>query len=304
MRRRLLIAAVIGVVSGLLCYGYQVVSARGAGDFGWSLRLVPDLLAGRDPYAYPVELTPMAYPVTAALIAAPFSILPGNVAAGVFFGLSSGLLAFGLIRGGEWWRLLVFLAFPYWHALQVVQWSPLLFAVALFPALLPLTLAKPHIGFPIAMTRLTWRRAAACAAFGLFSLVWLPDWPLRWLGHQAAPEQYLPPLAILPFGPLVLLALLRWRDDQARFLLLMAAVPQRLFYDVFVLWLIPQTARQVLVLAGLSWIVYFGWFFWPAGGMALAVALLYLPALALVLWPRRASSAAGRVVTDSAGSLT
>jgi hypothetical protein len=285
MRRRLLIAAAIGLVSGLLCYLYQLAFGRGAGDFGWALRLVPDLLAGRDPYAYPVTLTPMAYPLTAALVAAPFEIFPASIAAGVFFGLSSGLLAFGLTRDDQWWRLLVFLAFPYWHALQVVQWSPLLFAVALFPALLPLTLAKPHIGFPIAVTRLTWRRAIACALFGLLSLALLPDWPLRWLAHQAAPQEYLPPLVILPFGPLLLLALARWRDERARFLVILAAVPQRLFYDSFVLWLIPQTAREVLALVGLSWLMYICWFFWPAAGMEFMVLLLYLPALALVLRP-------------------
>jgi hypothetical protein len=59
--------------------------------------------------------------------------------------------------------------------------------------------------------------------------------------------------------------------------------PQRLFYDLLLLWLIPRTRRQVIVLVILSWACYFAWYLWPAGGATWAIALLYLPCLLMVL---------------------
>jgi hypothetical protein len=286
LARRLPVAALIGLVAGGLCYHYQLASGRLAGDLGWAMYLINALIAGQDPYGYSTSVTPMAYPLTAGLATAPLTLLPPEVAAGVFFGLSSALMALGLTRDGAWWRLLTFAAMPFWAALITVQWSPLLFAVALFPALLPLTLCKPHVGLPVALTRLTWRRALACAAFGLLSLLVMPDWPLRFLGHQADPGQYLPPLITLPLGPLVLLGLLRWRDERARFVLALSAVPQRMWYDILLIFLAVRTPRQLLALVVCSWLAYLGWFFVPPLGQALQVALFYLPVVAMILRDR------------------
>ena len=61
------------------------------------------------------------------------------------------------------------------------------------------------------------------------------------------------PLLVFP-GPLLALALLRYRDRDAHLFLLMAIMPQRWFYDTFILWLIPKTRRQIL------WTVFFSWF--------------------------------------------
>src|SRR5690349_4248310 len=62
-------------------------------------------------------------PITAAL---PFLLLlplPLDLAASLFIGLSSALLVFGLTRTGQYWRLLVFLSFPYWYAVLTIQWA-------------------------------------------------------------------------------------------------------------------------------------------------------------------------------------
>ncbi len=283
LRRRLMVSMAIGLLAGVLCTRYQIQWHRGGGDVYYATRLILDLLADRDPYAY--TDTPSAYPLTAGLVTAPLALFSPEVGAGLFFGISSALLAFGLTRDQQWWRLLIFLVWPYWQALITVQWSPLLMGVALFPALLPLTLAKPHIGLPIALTYITWRRALACVVFGLISLVLLPNWPLRWLLHQGAPEQYIPPLFRLPLGPLLLVALLCWREERARFLLLFSAMPQRLFYDVFVLWLLPQSCRQLLSLVGLSWLLQIAFFFYPQLAEHWVLLLVYLPTLGFVLWP-------------------
>jgi hypothetical protein len=290
--RRIIIAVTIGLVSAVLCYQYQVAFARGGGDVSWPLCAGRALLAGTDPYACQVRMMTGVLgptnPLTAALAMLPLVWMADPWAAAVFFGGSSALLAYGLTSNDAWWRLLVFLSFPYWNALQTVQWSPLLFAVALYPSLLPLTLVKPHIGAVIAITHLTRRRVAACIAFGLLSLVVDPTWPLRWL-PQTSTYEGMVPLLVLP-GPLLLLALTRWRDERARVVLAMAAVPQRLWYDSFLLWLVPRTPRQMLLLAGLSWGSYFAWYFVPTFGLVWHLTLVYLPVLAMVLWPKSLSS--------------
>ncbi|GIV96216.1 MAG: hypothetical protein KatS3mg057_0873 [Herpetosiphonaceae bacterium] len=287
-RSRLLIALAIGLLAGSLCYSYRITFGGGAGDIGMPLCMGRALLNGTNPYVvcqgtHSDGITPTtANPMTTALVVLPLQPFPPSFAAALFFGLSTALLCFGLMRDGKT-RLLVLLAYPYWQALQVVQWSPLLFAVALFPWLLPLALAKPHIGAPVILTNLTLRRLLACAAFIGISLIVDPLWPLRLLDRIGAPGDYRIPITVLPFGPILLLALLRWRSPRARFLFLLALVPQRTFYDAFLLWLVPQTRRELLVLGLLSWITYYGWFFTGHSNMEWVLACLYLPALIMVL---------------------
>ncbi len=283
-RNRFLLAAMVALITGLACYEIQLRFGRGAGDLGYVTRLFHDLVNGIDPYSFPVSVTPMAYPLTAALATSPLALLSPELAAGVFFGLSSMLLVMALTRQGQWWMLLILLAMPYWQALLTVQWSPLLLAVAFYPVLLPLTLCKPTIGFPVAMTRMTWPRFFACAAFVLISLLIMPDWPIRWLGHQADPGQYVPPLFTLPFGPILLLALRRWRDSRAWVLVLMAAMPQRLWYDMLLIFLIARTPRQILVLVIGTWLAFWAWrLFFPDLANTLVILCVYYPALLIVL---------------------
>jgi len=173
----------------------------------------------------------------------------------------------------------------------------LLLAVALLPALLPLTLVKPHIGLPIALTRLTWRRALACAVFGLATFAIMPDWPLRWLRLVGGFNGYIP-LLTLP-GVLLLLALLRWRDLDARYLLLCAIIPQRALYDAPILAAALRTRTEMMV-----WVLV-TWLYWPLVYIfgnsqewvaRLVTATAYVPLLALLLWRGRATSPAADTV--------
>jgi hypothetical protein len=287
--RRLLVVCLIGLFSGVACYQYQIAFGQDAGDLKWPLCGARALLAGSDPYDCRVIMSTgqpgPTNPLTAALVVMPFAWLRPPLAAGLCFGLSSALLAAGLLRKGEWWRLLVFLAMPYWAAMQVAQWAPLVFACCLFPALLPLSLAKPHLGIAVLLPRLTWRNVLACGTFGVVSLLIDPTWPMRWL-PQTSSYDGVSPLVVMPFGPLLLLALVQWRDQGARQLLALALVPQRLFYDQFLLWLIPRNARQVLLLTVMSWIGYLLSFFVFGINQGFMLAMLYLPTLAMVMWPR------------------
>lgn len=246
MKLRIAVSAAIGVASGVFCWFLMKHFHQDAADFRWPLHLAHRLLARQNPYDTPLE----QYPLTAALFALPFVRLQPEIAAGTFYGLSSALLAFGLTRHG-YRGLLIFLAYPYWAGLLTVQWSPIIAASAFFPFLLPVTMAKPQIGLPVFFTRMSRRGVVACLIVGALSLIILPRWPLLWMAQMKNYEHFVP-LLVLP-GPLLLLALLRYRDRDAILLLLAACMPQRWFFDGFILWLIPKSRREILFTVLFSW---------------------------------------------------
>jgi hypothetical protein len=280
LRLRICISAAIGVASGAFCCFLLLHFHQGAGDFGWTVRAVQHLLARQNPYNTPLE----QYPLTAAVFGLPFVWLRPEIAGGLFYGVSSALLAFGVTRNG-YHGLLVFFAYPYWAGLLAVQWSPLIFASAFFPLLLPATMAKPQIGLPVAITHLSRRGILACAVVGLLTLIVMPRWPLLWLGQLKYYEHFIP-LLVLP-GPLLALALWRYRDADAWFLVVTAMMPQRWFFDAFILWLIPKSRREILFTAALSWGAgVWRWNHIPHSFVEvgrLALVFIYLPMLAVVL---------------------
>jgi len=283
MRWRIAVSAAIGVASGAFCWYLMKHLHQDAADFRWALHLVHRLLARQNPYDTPLE----QYPLTAALFALPFVRMQPEVAAGFFWGISSFLLSFGLTRHG-YSRLLIFLAYPYWAGIITVQWSPIIAASAFFPILLPITMAKPQIGLPVFLTRLSRRGLLACVAVGLLSLAVMPTWPRLWLGQTGNYEHFIP-LLVLP-GPLLLLALLRYRERDSWLLLLAALMPQRWFFDSFILWLIPKSRRQIIWTAFFSWGAgIWRWYHIPRNFAEVGrwtVLLLYLPMLVVVLCRR------------------
>jgi hypothetical protein len=246
MRWRIAVSAAIGLASGVFCWFLMVHFHQDAADFRWALRLARYMLQRQNPYNTPLE----QYPLTAGFFALPFLPFTPEVAAGLFWGISSALLAFGLTRDG-YGRLFIFLAYPLWAGILTVQWSPIIAASAFFPLLLPVTMAKPQIGLPVFLTHLSRRGLVACAVLAAASLVVMPSWPLLWL-RQTANYEFFVPMLILP-GPLILLALFRYRDRDALLLVLTALMPQRWFFDAFILWLIPKSRREI------AWTIFFSW---------------------------------------------
>ncbi len=280
VRLRIVASVAIGVASGSFCWFLLVHFHQGAADFTWAIRAAQRLLARQNPYDTPLE----QYPLTAAFFALPFVWLRPEIAGGLFYGISSALLAFGLTRHG-YHRLLVFLAYPYWAGLLTAQWGPLITASAFLPLLLPATLVKPQIGLPVFLTHLSRRGVVACAALVLLSLIVMPRWPLLWAG-QLGYYQHFIPLLVLP-GALLGLALLRYRDNDARLLLLAAVMPQRWFFDTFTLWLIPKTRREILFTVLFSWGAgIWRWYHIPHSLVEVGrwtAIFIYLPMLAVVL---------------------
>jgi hypothetical protein len=301
MRWRIAVSAAIGVATGAFCWFLMKHFHQDAGDFRWALHLAQRVLSQQTPYDTPYE----QYPLTAALFALPFLHMPPELAAGLFWGISSALLAFGLTRHG-YSRLLIFFAYPYWAGILSVQWSPIIAASAFFPLLLPVTMAKPQVGLPVFLTRLSRRGVMACVVVALASLALMPNWPLLWW-RQAGNYQHFFPLLIIP-GPLLVLALLRYRDRDALLLFFSALLPQRWFFDSFTLWLIPQKRREIV------WTVFFSWgagiwrwyhiphSFTEVGRWT--VILFYLPMLAVVLLRKRASARQEELEGSRSGAVS
>jgi len=218
------------------------------------------------------------------LFAMPFIHVRPEIAAAIFSGLSSFLLALGLTRHG-YHRLWIFLAYPYWVGLLAAQWSVVITASAFFPIMMPVTMAKPQVGLPVFLTRLSRRGVLACLAVALLSIGLFPRWPWLWLGQIGYYHHFFA-ILILP-GPLVVLALLRYRDRDAWLLFLSSLMPQRWFFDSFILWLIPKSRREIVWTVALSWCAGLWRAYHPPASLnqvGLWIVLsTYLPMLAIVL---------------------
>jgi hypothetical protein len=281
MRMRITVSALVGLLAGAYCwFMLERTHGGGAGDFSWAIWAAQDLLSHRNPYDRPMQL----YPLFCALFGLPFAWMRPSVAGGAFYGISSALLAFGLSRHG-YHRLYVFLAYPYWAALYEAQWTPLILASAFLSALLPVTLAKPQLGLPILLTSSTKRGLLACVAAAALTFIIMPGWLGQWLSHLHRYSRFIP-LLVLP-GPLLALALIRFREREARFLIAAALMPQRWFYDGFILWFIPKSRREIIWTSFLSWGTgIWRWYYQPTSFIQvgrMCVLFFYLPMLAVVL---------------------
>jgi hypothetical protein len=253
MMHRLRLAILIGLI---------VASARLLvtlpSDLYWPHCAARALLALSDPYgAACVSLRSdgvpwVVNPLTSALILLPLTPLPLDLATAIVLGLSSSLMAWGLLEGGLTFRLLIFFSAPFVSTLYYGQWAALILAVALTPAWLPLVLVKPHVGLPAFLTRLTRTRLLGTAVFGLISLLVMPAWPLEWLHTLGTYDGY----SVLLVAPWLALLALRWRDEDARYLLLCAIVPSRGIYDALITGAVLRSRVQILVWVVAGWLPF------------------------------------------------
>jgi hypothetical protein len=150
-------------------------------------------------------------------------------------------------------------------------------------------MAKPQIGLPVFLTHASRRGVVLSLIVGALTLAIMPKWPLIWIGQLRHYEHFIP-LLVFP-GPLLLLALFRYRDRDAILLLLAACMPQRWFFDGFILWLIPKSRREIVWTVFFSWGAgLWRWYHVPHNFAEVgewAVVFLYLPMLAVVLCRKR-----------------
>jgi hypothetical protein len=273
-----------------------------AKDFSWPWRAARALLDGHNPYtvirptgAYPFNAG-LFYPLPAALAALPFAPLSPAVAGASFVGLSSALLAFGLARTRAGMaKLPLFVSAPFCMAALLAQWAPLMMAGAVLPALQFLGAAKPNVALACFAYRPTIRGVVLGVIFVAISLAVVPSWPFDWRAALAEAPRYRAPLLYMG-GPVLLLALFKWRRPEGRTFIAMSLMPQlTLFYDQLPLWLVPTTAWRSLALSVMSWVAWAQWYPSRAIPTHVAIArpwifaLIYIPALVILLLPQRFS---------------
>jgi hypothetical protein len=299
---RIAVAILAGIAGGLYCYFSLKASGgpRPADDFTWHWLAARALIEGKDPYIVitaggPFQLdAPYVYPLTTAIAAVPFALwLSPAAAAATWIAVGTALMAFAITRNG-FTGLLAFGSMPYLWAANSGQFSPILTAAALLPWLGFITPVKPQIGIASLSYKPTRIAIYGAVAFVALSLAINHNWPREWLDTlpHRVPGIYRSPVTVLG-GPLLLLAIIKWRLPEARLLLVMALMPQNmLFYDQLILWLIPRTKNEFMILGMLSIVAPLIASFALHGSDIRAVnqayapvivALIYLPCLILVL---------------------
>jgi hypothetical protein len=203
---------------------------------------------------------PLYYPLPALVVLAPLGLLPVIAARAVFASVSAGLLAWGVTRDG-WSRLPVFISVSFLVAIDLGQWSTLYAAAFFLPALGVIGIAKPNFAAPLiaGATRArtaTWMVAGAVVLL-IVSQMLRPGWHEAWFANlRSAP--HFKPHVLRPLGFLMLLAALRWRRPEARWLLALSLIPQApSFYDQILLVVVCLTLRESLVFASSTVVLFF-----------------------------------------------
>jgi hypothetical protein len=189
---------------------------------------------------------PLFYPLPAVLFVGLFAGWALAISQVLFVSLVSALLAWRLSRRALW-PLLIFLTPSFWMAAFLGQWSPWLTLAALTPGAGFLLACKPTIGLACFCYRPTWRAFVSGAVIMAISLALMPSWPWEWLENLKWVQRH-PPALLTPGGFVLALAVLRWRQREARLLLAMACVPQLLFFaDQLPLFLVSRTRREAIL---------------------------------------------------------
>ena len=169
-------------------------------------------------------MRPLFYPFPSLFVLAPFALIPLRAAMALFVGCSTALLAWGILAKSPE-RLPMLLGAGFIVASGLGQWTPLVTATLLIPALGFLAVVKPNVGLASVADDPSAIRILGGGALLLISLAFQPSWPAEWLANLRSMPPHPSPI-LLPGGFLALLALARWRRPEARLLVAMACVPQ------------------------------------------------------------------------------
>jgi hypothetical protein len=225
-QRRWLITAILFVVAARLSLYWWSLEYRL--DFDLLYHAASHLLRGSNPYPIATQWYPwpLFYPLPAVLVAAPFTLLPLELARVAFDIVVGSTFAYALWRRRGPYALLALGSGAYLFAMRAGQITPLVVAAGLIPSLGFLLTAKPNIGLALWLARPNRRALASALMVVLFSLIILPSWPLDWVHALQTENQHLRPPIFRPFGFLLLLAAFRWKTPGGAMLLALALIPQ------------------------------------------------------------------------------
>lgn len=309
---RALIALTIAVACGSMSYAATRLPGFADQDFRvWWLG-ANAILHGRNPYTTIIyqHRPDFLYPLSAALVTIPFADVPVTIAGPVFIAISCGLLALASTRT-SWWPLLMFASGGMVMCVFAAQFTALLMLGFMFPTAMWLGALKPNIGIDMLVWRPSIRGAALMALVTAISLISMPSWPAEWLrALKGSTYHYAPVLGL--GGPLILLALLRWRRPEARLLIAMALIPSSpLLYETLPLFVVARRRLEYCALAFASSVGYLlitGFSqnqidLYMARGRWVVVWLCYLPALVIVLRRPNETKQLGRSNSVARSSL-
>lgn len=302
MRTRALVALSFATITAAFVTARVLHEPHWPTDFDQLWHAAKALRGGEDPYAvvgpgrsFP-WLWPLYYPLPAVLYAVPFTLVPVAVARIAFSSLAAALLGWAIgPRVRTYWPLL--LSAAYIISASRTQWAPMLLAAAWIPSLGFFVAAKPNVGLAALATqdrRGVVIAVVGCAVAMALSFIVQPDWILSWRESIRTAPHIQSAVAMLPAGPFLALAAVRWRRADARLLLALAVVPHTpSLYDLLLLFFVCRTLRETMVLAlltqSLYWgIVLFGSFntfdAYAEGLGRAAVFVVYIPVLVAILF--------------------
>ena len=298
---RIFIAVWIGTTAGVVSWYFWTTPRALPSDFHQVWAGARALLDGLNPYAevgpgkqYQRNV-PLLYPLPAVLAAVPFAVLPIRLADSLFVAVGGGALAWALTRKNTSNpQLFLFASAAYLFAVQTSQWSPLMLAAILQPALHALLACKPQVAVALLAAYPSPRAFVGAAAFAGASVIVFPWWPSEWFRVLPYADHMTPyVLRVSIGGPLILLGALKWKRPEARLLLALGSVPHTpLLYEALPLFLVARRVREAVVLCVGTVVatlgVRLGWPFedhddWILTNAPWVFWCVYVPALAFVL---------------------
>ena len=266
-RTRIRVALVFGALTGAFATARGLHEPLWPTDFDQLWHAARSLLEGGDPYEtvgpgrpFP-WLWPLYYPLPAVIIAVPFAALPVLWARIAFSTLSGAVLGWALgPRVRTHWPIL--LSAAYIISTSRTQWAPLLLAATWIPALAFVVTAKPNVG----LAALAGQRrhgvvpaAISCALIVVASFIIDPGWVSSWREAISSAPHIQAAVTVLPAGPFLALAALRWKRPEARLFLALVALPHTpSIYDLLLLFFVCRTARESMILGLLTQAAYWG----------------------------------------------
>lgn len=241
---RLIPAALVGVLCALLVRSHALATPSFVSDFDQLWAAARALVNGESPYQAvgpdaPFRWRwPLYYPLPAVLVVSPLALVSVTTARMLFAGISAACFCYAIARGG-WSRWPILLSVAFYTSIDLVQWSPLLAAAYFLPAMAGLVPCKPNFGLTVAAAaddaRWWWWMLAGAVVLTTLSLGVRPGWIAEWIATLQTAEHFAAPVSRRG-GFLLLLAVLRWRRPEARWLLALSLSPQApSFYDQLLL---------------------------------------------------------------------
>jgi hypothetical protein len=266
LRLRLAFALLLGIAAAIYVVAHGRANPDFVSDFDQVWAGARALLQGKDPYQVVgprgsfVWKWPLYYPLPALVLVAPLGLLPVLAARAVFSGLSALVLGWAVTRDG-WYRLPIFISVSFLVTVELVQWSSLYTAAFFLPWLAFAGVAKPNFGVVLGAATgqrrtLFWVLGGAVVLTAV-SQVLQPGWHEAWLANLRAAPHFQAPV-LRPFGFLLLLAGLKWRRAEARWLLALSLIPAApTFYDQLLLGVVCLTSREALIFVVTTVVLFF-----------------------------------------------